>query len=63
MKKILVYLTMIVGILFACTIDSLFDHPVPVLLGAVLVVLLILDFTFITREDMDRMFYDKDLKE
>lgn len=54
---------MIVGILFACTIDSLFDHPVPVLLGAVLVVLIILDFIFITREDMDRMFYDKDLKE
>lgn len=56
-------MTIIVGVLFACTIDSLFAHPLPGILGICLVVLIILDCLFISRADMDKFFYDDKIKE
>lgn len=61
-KKIMVYLTIIVGALFGCTVDSL-PHPIVVLLGAVFMVLIILDFSIISRKDMEELFYDEHIKQ
>lgn len=63
MKKILIYITIIVGVLFACTIDSLFAHPLPGILGICLVVLIIIDAFAISRADMEKFFYDDKIKE
>lgn len=63
MKKLLIYITIIVGVLFACTIDSLFTHPLPGILLACLIVLIIIDFFTISRADMEKFFYDDKIKE
>lgn len=63
MKKILIYITIIIGVLFACTIDSLFSHPTPAILGISFLVLLGIDFRIISKADIAKILHDDKIKE
>lgn len=62
MKKALVYITIIMGVLFACTIDSLFSHPLPAIFGVCFVALLGIDFRFISKRDLAKILSDNKIK-
>lgn len=62
MKKLLIYITIIIGVLFACTIDSLFTHPLPVIFGICFLVLLGVDFRFISKRDLAKILSDDKIK-
>ena len=63
MKKILIYITIIVGVLFACTIDNLFIHPISGVLGGLFLLLILIDYFTLSREDMEKFFHDDKIKE
>ena len=62
MKKLLVYITIIVGALFACTIDSAIECLVPKILGLAFLILIIIDLIVISPKDMEELFYDEKIK-
>lgn len=62
MKKFLVIITIVLGALFACTVDSMFDHPFPLITGGLFILFLVIDFCVISRDDMEKIFYDDNIK-
>lgn len=56
MKKIMVYTTIVLAAVFFCAIDSLFDSVAVQYVGAATFIMVVLDFIFISKADLDAIF-------
>lgn len=56
MKKVMVYTTIVLAAVFFSTIDSLFDNAAVQYIGIATLIMVILDFVFVSKTDLEAIF-------